>query len=451
MKRILAILLLLMILCGCAQAEDGTVLRLHGATDYSPEAIQLQQNHPGVRIEAVSNIFHSMDAMLNQMVAHDFPYDGYQLISTIMHVQSFIDKGYCLDLSGYSDLVAEVEKMQPALQNLVMKDGKLYAVPLYMTISYWAYDPEAWAAAGLTEEDVPSSFDEMLDFLDRWADFATENEIYHIKVMDSFDEEFYGPQSYINTLTRLLIENHMMYTEYYGEELKFDTGVFRGLLRKCAEVGRKLYECEVMGEGEYALFWKGNDISSLMNIVPLRIRDDQEPIVKAQAQVYAIYPTSDLADLTAEYIGLRLANLEPVDQSVMYRGQGAVESAGVLIEISELQEEIEEQETYLTVHRGEMEEDEIKDFETSILQLKEEKEKLEDSDRRWDVSEEEIQYYQTYGERLYFQPPTVFDPNTEDGQKVYHYVDMFSYGQIDEEMLIHRLDELAWMIASEKE
>ena len=40
------------------------------------------------------------------------------------------------------------------------------------------------------------------------------------------------------------------------------------------------------------------------------------------------------------------------------------------------------------------------------------------SEQRYLISENDLNLYRTYGENLYFQPPSIFDPSTEEGQNV---------------------------------
>jgi len=448
---VVALCLLILNITGVSFASEAVPLWLEGTTKSGPEAERFLEMHPDIQLETNGNIFLTTDTMLRQMIARDFNYDGFRMQSATMHIGKFIEKGYCMDLSGYADLTAEVENMLPSLQKMMQRDGKTYAVPLDAQIQYFAYQPDAWEAAGLVLSEVPDTFEKFLDFLDHWADRVAETEDYSIVVLDGFDEAYYGPGSYTRVLTRMLIENYIMYADFYGEKLKFDTEIFERLLEKCEMVGNKLYQTEVFGEGEYTLFWDAHGIQSLGEIVPLRIREEQETVVRGTCDAYAIYPTTANADLTADYIRVCISCMSDYERAFLYKQAHAVRDEDIAKEISECNAEIEEMETYLETNRDSLSGESIQAYQESIEEKKNEKEKLENSAERWEITDEEIRVYQSYGDRLYFQEPNIFDPTTEDGQKVFHYVDLFCNGRIDVKQLIERLDELAWMLATENE
>ena len=48
--------------------------------------------------------------------------------------------------------------LYPALRDEVMKDGKLYAIPVTLYGSTLSYMPSKLEEIGLTEEDMPTTF-----------------------------------------------------------------------------------------------------------------------------------------------------------------------------------------------------------------------------------------------------------------------------------------------------
>lgn len=60
--------------------------------------------------------------------------------------------------------------MYPAMQDAIGMDGTLYAVPIAVSASPWeTYNEVIWSAAGLSSEQLPSTFPEFLAFVSEWA------------------------------------------------------------------------------------------------------------------------------------------------------------------------------------------------------------------------------------------------------------------------------------------
>ena len=71
------------------------------------------------------------------------------------------------------------------------------------------------------------------------------------------------------------------------------------------------------------------------------------------------------------------------------------------------------------------------------------------SEQRYLISENDLNLYRTYGENLYFQPPSIFDPSTEEGQNVKQLRDRFCTGSLTMEQFIGQFDQLAWILEME--
>lgn len=67
---------------------------------------------------------------------------------------------------------------------------------------------------GLTQEDVPTSFTELLDFLEAWVERIIDEPEDDISVCNAFASEAYGEDSYISYLVDHLIQNYIMDYNY---------------------------------------------------------------------------------------------------------------------------------------------------------------------------------------------------------------------------------------------
>lgn len=58
--------------------------------------------------------------------------------------------------------------MFPNLTKQVLVDGHLYALPVEVSTSCWSIDTAVLEDVGLTAEDVPTTYLELLNLIDEW-------------------------------------------------------------------------------------------------------------------------------------------------------------------------------------------------------------------------------------------------------------------------------------------
>ncbi len=104
-----------------------------------------------------------LQAMMNQ----DSSSDIYTLSMSSAAFNALYNRGYMASLSGSEKLTALVDSMYPAAASAVRKDGDLVALPLSASAYGLGYNPKVLAKAGLTEEDMPRSWEAFFDFLDQ--------------------------------------------------------------------------------------------------------------------------------------------------------------------------------------------------------------------------------------------------------------------------------------------
>ncbi|MEF9880136.1 MAG: hypothetical protein RR975_12030 [Clostridia bacterium] len=71
------------------------------------------------------------------------------------------------------------------------------------------------------------------------------------------------------------------------------------------------------------------------------------------------------------------------------------------------------------------------------------------SEQRYLISENDLKLYRSYGENLYFQAPSIFDPATPEGQNIKQLRDQFAAGDLTVEQYIGQLDQLSWILEKE--
>lgn len=137
---------------------------------------------------------------------------------------NLLEKGYCADLSSSQKLMDYVNSLYPALRDEVMKDGKLYAIPVTLYGSTLSYMPSKLEEIGLTEEDMPTTFVELCEFITRWNNEWIDDES-KTNVMP-----FCTTMSNRSVVFDLMLKAYLDYYDAKGEPLTFDTPEFNAML-----------------------------------------------------------------------------------------------------------------------------------------------------------------------------------------------------------------------------
>jgi hypothetical protein len=296
MKRIFNILLMICILfSSAAMAEDTRPpLRLGGAvaqTDYWQEhGIKTTMPHYG------------WDDYMTIVKSDNAP-DLYNFYTRSDDFLVPKNAGLLADLSGSEIIRAWTDRLRPDIKKLVTtEDGKIVGlagldgIVIFLPV-YWRQD--AWDAAGLTKEDVPKSYTELLDFLEKWMERIGEKPEKSICVADTLHFGKGAKNRYVRWLLDILINTWEMQQYYAGETLNFNTPEFIALLKRTQDIGLRLSEAESIEENRQNMLqlfenYSGGDRYNagrdygLSHTVPFRITRGQPELMRGSASISVV-------------------------------------------------------------------------------------------------------------------------------------------------------------------
>ena len=163
-----AALMLVIVLVGLYSQAFAEISLTFGGCDTKREEYQrFVEAHPEVTVHAASNIYLSTTEIVNAFLTGEFAFDTFVMTTSSFDMQQLMQKGYCGALSESPVICDQLAEMYTPIQQQVLSQETIYGVPFSCYIGYYAYDPKAWEAAGLSEGDAPQSFTEYLDFLEQ--------------------------------------------------------------------------------------------------------------------------------------------------------------------------------------------------------------------------------------------------------------------------------------------
>ncbi len=118
-------------------------------------------------VSLVIDRYGSVQDILQAMMSQDSTTDVYTLSMSSSAFSALFNRGYMTSLSGSEKLTTLVNSMYPAVSTAVRKDGELTAVPLAASAYGLGYNPKALRKAGMSESDLPRSWEALFDFLEQ--------------------------------------------------------------------------------------------------------------------------------------------------------------------------------------------------------------------------------------------------------------------------------------------
>ena len=287
--------------------------------------------HPELNVTLASNYPQTMEELTTAMVSGTGSIDVFSLTTNANPIARLIEKGYAADLSGYPELMAVAGRMDARFTDSVMRDGKLYGLPVSLYTNGMGVNADTMEKLGLTQDDLPTTWLEFLDFAANfYYDYGEENA--DVALMDL-------------NMRRPLFQ--MICKQYVAAQLRdtgsisFDTPLFRKLMQALEAIDfTELDPYEVKGDK----VWEGDDanefyekqqlFTSYAEATPrsmgqsgygrvnqpliLSLDGETEPIVPVSMTVMIVNPRSTRMDQAAAYLTAYAGHYDAETENIMF-------------------------------------------------------------------------------------------------------------------------------------
>ncbi|NLO85439.1 MAG: carbohydrate ABC transporter substrate-binding protein [Clostridiales bacterium] len=285
---------------------QGNVLTVMGE-QYSNAHMAYSQKHPdqGIAISALTCA--DFQQIANALINGDDSLDVIMLDTQVNPITRVIDKGYAADLSGYPEITDIVMQMDPVITDVLMRDGTLYGIPIDVQGSGLGYRTAALKRLGLSPDDLPKTY---LEFLA----FAANYQMDYEDKADSIN--LFAEEDVENLLFRELLDNYIAVQARAGEEIRFDTLLFRKLIAAFEAIDFAGFVPHSQNSGENALFtldtpyWDAEKFSDQAYSVPMILPLDVgvSPLLDLRVTIMFINPHTKRMEQAAEYLASYVQN-----------------------------------------------------------------------------------------------------------------------------------------------
>jgi len=282
----------------------------------NPAHLAFSTRYPQIPTALMNEYYDSLEAFANAIVSGQDAADVLQLYSSGAPIRQLIDKGYAMDLSGNADIMAAVEGMYPALVDSYRRDGKVFGLPLNIYASSIGYNKSALQELGLTREDLPTTWIELMDFIANWQeDYGEDNPGVHL--MDNMGVK--------DSLLDSLMESYAAYSLKTWGRIDFDTPLFHKLMTAYDAIDGDQFP-QPQGEEEEE-FWNAKHLLTLyagytdlqysmrqdewyMTPLPLPLDEGLELVIAASGEVMIINPRTTRPEQALLYVANAARNYD---------------------------------------------------------------------------------------------------------------------------------------------
>ncbi len=290
-------------------------------------------SHPDIPLSIMNIYPESTMDLVTHMTGGDAAADVYVLDARTYRLDALDSKGYFADLSGSEAIRDTVQIMYPFMRDALMKDGQTMALPFANKYTVHSFNRRAFEEVGLDEADVPTTYGELLTFIQKWPEEYAE---------DYPSMSLFGQGVDAASCKLLLIDSILTDRVYEclrkGEAITYNTPQMRELLAQFAATDFSailpLTPDRSHENGEDANSWpkqlfllwgQASAQASLRDgsftYMPLRLSCDAEPVILAEAQILLINPYTQNFNAALTFVEFAAQHLPPLTRVEIMPGE----------------------------------------------------------------------------------------------------------------------------------
>lgn len=404
--------------------------------------------HPDIAVVYADHSYGGLENFTRFMQDENAP-DVFQLLLSENYI-TLRDRKYLADLSSSDILMSTVQRMAENVTRDILVDGALYALPYGLQMSLYGYYPRALEKAGLTAEDVPSSYEGLLDFIERWhEDYFEENE-----GMQLF--EYY--EDLRGWLFQEMLSTQLRACQKDGA-LTIDTPAFRKLIARLEELTPVINEVAPPLRDEDSDGWGNALFTDMVDTVvrnypfdelygarpmPLALDEASDPTINATLNLLVLNPYSQNADIAVEFMEYVAEHLPASTKTALMPDENdPIERLNYEQGLQKARDRV----ALLEKQVEEAPEADRVDLQDELDYSRRELQSLEEN--RWAMTAEEVRAYrERFAPYLTFTTVSVYTENTNE--QLHSLIHRYLDGQASADEFISRFEEIVWMRQEER-
>ncbi|MGI6725731.1 MAG: hypothetical protein ACOX62_05975 [Christensenellales bacterium] len=447
MKRLIALVSGICLLLCSISAETLFTQRVSAPDAHHPAYSSFSEAFPDLVFNSDNTWFNTTDEFVLALNQNNPPFDLFSLDGHYSR-ERLMSEEFCADLSQSKIIRATLGRMWPAIVDAATKDGRIYAVPESILLSGFGTCEDAWQAAGLSDIPAPTSYMELLTFLEQWVERIKQTPEPKIRVCNMMDESLYNRRSYVNYLLPVLLDCYTLPMLCEGRMPVFNTEDFRALLERTVNVGIALCEAEPRaGEGNMQLFENelmGFGIIGIKDgysrAMPLRIRNDQPVLFKGRLSLLCAGAESGQKKLSIDYLEHVITHLSSYTASYAFMDSQALERPHLDEDIADQKKRIDL--TIAQLNDSNLSKAKRQELEEQLKRQSNVLKSMQTEDWKYLISPDWLAKYHTAAPHLYFPDAGPYVYTSAEGREMLQLMRRFADDEINVDQFVTGLDLL---------
>ena len=430
-----------------------TRIVVSGMSDYVTDAYYDFTNTHGDVAVVLSQDYQESSAIIEGMMNLDSTNDILLLSVNSKAFEALSPRGYLAELDD-AELKAAIGGMYPGLQEVLLRDGEVVAVPVRLYGWIPGISIEGFEKIGVSREEIPTNWLDFLDFLESLSDKLPEDGSVRI-----FDE--YMTQEYAkNELFSAVFQSYQ--NAMPAGEIRYNTPELQAAMERLLSLDYEAMglpeddEDDGMMGGSVIVDYNGSDRTytlfnssvgcTLGNFYgdfepwPMSFSADSEGMLPIDLTVAVINPYSEHRELAQEFLR---TIYDTLDEDVLYNLSDALNEP---MRYDGYEDNVAEVNKMLDSERAALEKAEPVDkpaHEEMIAQLES---SLEDMEKNyWRFSPESLEWYRSHAQNLHV---TRYD-YTDEADGLYDQAEQLLQGRLSPADFLSAMDQKIRMMALE--
>lgn len=381
----------------------------------------------------VSNFLGLQEALLSG----DSSVDLFLVTSDGIYTE-VVEKGYAAALTSSSALMERVSALYPWAQELLLRNGELYAVPLSVACHYWTINRTQWQALGLGE--YPQTYEELFGIAETWDEVYAEDlpGYYLFECMD----EMPG-------MIRTAMRQYLLEHEDWSAPVDFDTEEFRGVIQSILD-HPDVFRLDgermplIMSYPQY-LGTGYNDEDLVESFLPPALTEQSPRVASATLELLVLNPASEHPEEAMSFLTFAMGHL---DAMTAYKLDASLTEPlrpeGYAATMQSLTEQIDTVTAKLDIVTDL---DAREELTEKLAELQHEQERQASN---WYFSPEDIEIYRAIAQTITVPTQTIYPAATSAEADAFdQIIEQFADGSMSLERFIQTLNEKAYMMFQE--
>ncbi len=410
-------------------------------------------------VSVVVNRNGNIDDVLQAMMNRSGAVDIYTMNVSASQYSALFERGYMAELDGSEKLNQAITSMYSGLLSAVTKNGHIYALPVSMYGSSMGYNPKALEKLGMTEDDMPQTWDEFFDFLNELPSKLTDG--CGVRAFESY----YSQDEIKRSLFSMIFDDYQNYINAGDAQYSFNTPLLKGLIERIDQVDYDALDVPEQTYDEETGEWLGdyNDdriylfetyVSTAIqngggyNSLPLLLSVEQgaEKRMSVNLAVAFVNPFSEHVAEAIAYLETMADSLDTNDQYNFYAEKNDP------IRYPDFEEYKKNLAEWIETTKTAMEdadEDEKESYQEQLDSLNESLASIDDT--YWMISPSDIESYRARAQ--YLSPITydctVVSSGSKDDDTVWSVISQYYEGTIGVDEMLQAIDKKVQMMRLE--